>query len=225
MTHDPSAVREMYRQRIEQYLAFIGFFRSCRGLQALLERSGLLQPNMKVLDAGCGAGLATFALLDALSVRGIAPGCVDAFDLTPAMLARFRDELASRDVGVPVVLREADILDDGALPTNWTGYDLVISTSMMEYLPRERLAPALASLRRRMAPDGKLLLMITRRSIEAKLLVEWAWRAHRYAAGELREAFANAGYTRANLVRFPLRYGWLNRANHVVIASAPAACA
>lgn len=66
---------------------------------------------MKVLDAGCGFGTATFALLDALRAQNIAPGPIDAFDLTPAMLARFRDALATRADSPQVELREAEIRD------------------------------------------------------------------------------------------------------------------
>lgn len=219
MTPTPSAVKALYRKRIGFYRAFIGFFRSRRGLQCLLERSGLLRPDMRVLDAGCGFGTATFALLDALGTRGIAGARVDAFDLTPAMLERFRGERDARGL-VQVRLREADMLDDTALPADWSGYDLVLSTSMLEYLPRDRLPHALAALRARMAPQGRMLIMITRKSLESKVLIEWGWHAERYAADELREIFAQAGFDRLEFMRFPLRYGWLNRANHVVAAQA-----
>ncbi|HET9818547.1 MAG TPA: methyltransferase [Rhodanobacteraceae bacterium] len=225
MAPDPSAVRRLYEQRADRYLAFVRFFRSRRGLQALLERTDLLRPRMQVLDAGCGAGLATFALLDALEARRVEPGTVDAFDLTPAMLARFRGQLAAHGAAVRIALREANILDPAALPDTWTGYDLVVSTSMLEYLPRDRLAPALATLRQRMSPHGRLLLMITRRSPETKVMIEWGWDAERYSAGELRRALVQAGFDHFDFVRFPLRYGWLNRANHVVIATAPTAFA
>ncbi|HEX5487726.1 MAG TPA: class I SAM-dependent methyltransferase [Rhodanobacteraceae bacterium] len=225
MAPDPSGVRRLYEQRADRYLAFVRFFHSRRGLQALLERTDLLRPRMQVLDAGCGAGLATFALLDALEARRVEPGTVDAFDLTPAMLARFRDELAARGLRKRVEMREANILDETALPDTWTGYDLVVSTSMLEYLPRERLAQALTMLRRRMSPQGHLLAMVTRRSPEAKVLIEWGWHAERYSAGELRDRFTQAGFRQLDFVRFPLRHGWLNRANHVVIATPPAAFA
>ncbi len=214
---DSLAVKRLYENRIGLYGAFIGFFRSRRGLQAVLEGSGLLRPGMRVLDAGCGFGTATFALLDAMRVQGMAGAKVDAFDLTPAMLARFREELGTRGDAY-VALREADMLDDAALPATWSGYNLVISASMLEYLPRDRLVHALAALRTRMAPQGKLLVMVTRKSLEARVLIEWGWHAERYSAKELNDAFALAGFAPLRLLRFPLRYGWLNRANHVVVA-------
>jgi SAM-dependent methyltransferase len=217
MTLNQAAIRKLYESRMDRYSAFIGFFRTRRGLQNLLERRDVLHPRMKVLDAGCGFGTATFALLDALQAQGVESAQVDAFDLTPAMLARFRAELDARG-NTHVQLREADMLDAAALPAAWKGYDLVISASMLEYLPKAQLPRALAALRARMAPQGRLLVMITRRSPETKVLIEWGWHAARYSADELRNAFAKAGFDRLQFVRFPLRYGWLNRANHVVVA-------
>jgi len=221
VTLDPPAVKALYERRIDGYASLIRFFRTRQGMQALLRRSGLLQPRMKVLDAGCGFGMATGALLDALAAQGMAGTHVDAFDLTPAMLARFRDELDARG-DAQVVLREANVLDDAALPPDWAGYDLVISMSMLEYLPRDRLPRALATLRARMASQGRMLVMITRKSLESRVLIEWGWHAERYSAGELREAFAQASFGQLRFVRFPLRYGWLNRANYVVVAQAGA---
>jgi SAM-dependent methyltransferase len=216
---NPLAVKQLYERRVGLYSAFIGLFRSRRGLQALLERSDLLRPRTKVLDAGCGFGTATFALLDAMRTQGIGGAQVEAFDLTPGMLSRFSEELATRN-DAHVSLREANMLDEDALPATWCGYDLVLSTSMLEYLPREQLPRALAALRARMAPQGRMLVMITRRSPEAKLLIEWGWHAERYSVDELRHAFAQAGFGEPRFIRFPLRYGWLNRANHVAVAPA-----
>lgn len=214
---NPADIRQLYERRIHLYEAFIGFFRTRRGLQCLLERSDFLRPDMNVLDAGCGFGTATFALLDALKARGMTGVRVDAFDLTMAMLERFRSELDARDIA-QVQLHEADMLDAVALPVDWDDYDLVISTSMLEYLPREQLPCALAALRARMAPRGRMLVMVTRKSLETKILIEWGWHAERYSADELAKAFAQAGFGSLQFLRFPLRYGWLNRANHVVVA-------
>lgn len=213
----PKNIKQLYARRIEQYARFSGFFRTRQGLRWLFERGGLLRPGMRVLDAGCGYGLATFALLDAMHAHNIVHTQVDAFDLTPAMLDRFRGELKARDT-TQVCLHMADALDDAALPPDWSGYDLVISTSMLEYLPRSTLPRVLAAWRARMAPGARVFIMITRRSLESKVLIEWGWHAERYAADELRDIFDVAGFDAVKFVRFPLRYGWLNRANHVIVA-------
>jgi len=53
---------------------------------------------MRILDAGCGTGITTLALLSALESRGVPAGAIDAFDLTPAMLERFRATLANSGI-------------------------------------------------------------------------------------------------------------------------------
>jgi hypothetical protein len=54
------AIQTLYSERLSAYGAFISFFRSRDAIRALLERSGLLRPNFRVLDAGAGFGTATF---------------------------------------------------------------------------------------------------------------------------------------------------------------------
>jgi SAM-dependent methyltransferase len=197
-----------------------GFFRTENAIGAVLLRADVIRPNMRVLDAGCGFGLATFALLDAL--RKLHAPCkrINAFDLTPAMLARFRERLARRP-DVPVEMREADVMDLGTLPPSWTGYDLVISTSMLEYLPRRDLPRALMAVRARMAARGTIVVMITRRSLESKVIVQKPWHAEPYSRSELVTLFADAGFESPRFIRFPLRYGWMNRANYVIAAKRP----
>ena len=56
-----SAVQELYTKRIDRYSSFIATFQSRHGMQALLRRSHLLRPGLRVLDAGCGFGTVTFA--------------------------------------------------------------------------------------------------------------------------------------------------------------------
>jgi SAM-dependent methyltransferase len=220
MTLEPSAVEQMYSRRADSYRAFVGFFRSRSGLRAVLARIGAARPGLRVLDAGCGFGLASFALCDLLRERGLDYERIDAFDLTPAMLARFQRAIDAH--GMPrVTLHRADVLEEAGLPAGWQGYDLVLCASMLEYLPERELVRALRLLRARMAPGARIVAMITRRSWETKLLIDWLWHAQRYGRRTLVGAFVAAGFGTPRFVRFPWRYGWLNRANHVVLAENP----
>ena len=87
-----------------------------------------------------------------------------AFDLTPAMLEHFRASLARRGIE-GVATARADVLALESLPRDWTGYDLVVTASMLEYVPRGRFAEALAGLRARLREGGRLVLFITRRQL------------------------------------------------------------
>lgn len=219
MPLDPSAVRELYTAGIDRYGSFIGAFQSREGVQALLENSPLLAGGLRVLDAGCGFGMATFAFIGALRKKGLDYASIDAFDLTPAMLRRFERILAERGIA-RVQLRQADVLALDTLPAAWTNYDLILSTSMLEYLPKPDLVRGLAALHARLAPHGHALIMITRKTPETKVLIEWWWRAQRYTKAELLSALERAGFRDPVFRRFPWRYFWLNRGSYVVEARA-----
>ena len=122
---------------------------------------------------------------------------------------RFRMRLIQGDIS-NVELREADVLELERLPPSWTDYDLIVSVAMLEYIPRENLAAALAALRRRLAPHGKLLLFITRKNWITKLLIEKWWKANSFNRTELHEAFIVGGFKNVVFRRFPYTYFWQN---------------
>ena len=120
--------------------------------------------------------MATFALLKALRERNLDYKSIDAFDLTPAMLRRFQETVEARGIA-RVQLRQGDVLALEHLPLSWTNYDLILSASMLEYLPREGLARALVGLHSRLAPSGHMVVVITRKTPETKVLIEWLHRS------------------------------------------------
>jgi len=218
MSHT-TGVQRLYTEKLSAYRRFISFFRSQGAIRALLETSGILGPKLRALDAGAGFGTATFALLDALRHRGIEPEAIEAFDLTPAMLVWFQRELDSRGVK-QVRFKQANVLElDKQLPSSWSNYDLIISTSMLEYVAKPDLSQALSVLGARLAPHGTLLVVMTRKNWITRVLIEWWWQAVRYSREELQEAFAIAGFDNLAFGRFPPRYGWHNLSNHVVMAA------
>ena len=210
-------VEKLYTTRLNTYRAFISFFRVRNGIQALLESSEFLRPGLRALDAGAGFGTVTFALLDALRRQGKEPQAIDAFDLTSAMLERFRAELDARGVTL-VRLKQANVLAIAQFPPSWSDYDLIVCASMLEYLARGDLSRALSGLRRKLAQNGRFLAVVTRRNWITKILIDWWWHAARYTGQELRYAFAAAGFHEPTFIKFPLRYFWLNISNHVVVA-------
>lgn len=198
----------------DRFIQFVGYE---RGLRTFFEQSSLLQSGFRVLDAGCGTGAVTFALHDALGRRGIAPAALDAFDLTPAMLHRFHDKFESRGIQM-ITTTQADVLQLEKLPHGWTDYDLIVSASMLEYIPRERLAEALAALRGRLADSGYLLVFITKRNWFTRPLVGWWWRSNLYDKAELVDAFKQAGFHQAEFRAFPPAASHLATWGHVIEA-------
>jgi SAM-dependent methyltransferase len=172
---------------------------------------------LRVLEAGCGTGALTFAVLTAAAHRGSPLATLDAFDLTPVMLDRLRTELGRRAIGV-VRLVEADVLRLHALPPTWRDYDLVASASMLEYVPRARFVEALAGLRARLRPGGAFVLFMTRRNPLTRILIGRWWASNLYTRRELAAAFRAAGFGAVRFPGFPPA-GWhLAPWGHVVAA-------
>jgi len=207
----------LYTKRNRSYLHFIGLAAYPQGIRAYFRRSPLLRSHLHILDAGCGTGVATLALREALLSRGFQPGILRGFDLTPKMLEDFQEVLQTRAID-GVELERADVLQLDTLPAEWNGFDLIISASMMEYLPREQLVDALVGLRSRLNEDGSLLLFITRQNWLMKPLIGRWWDANLYRAAELEEVFCLAGFSKVAFGRFPFPYKHLSLWGHIIEA-------
>jgi ubiquinone/menaquinone biosynthesis C-methylase UbiE len=153
MSSSDSPVRKFFTHKAAAYARFIEFVRYPQGLRAFLSRSPLLRSGLAVLAAGCGTGALTLALRSALTDKRLEPRSFHGFDLTPAMLEQLRARLQA-DAIHDIELRQADVLQLDALPSSWSDYDLIVSASMLEYVPRDRLVCALSGLRARLNPGG-----------------------------------------------------------------------
>ena len=214
LTQDP--VR-LFTERGQSYSRFIHSSGYPQGLRSYFMDSPLLRSGIRVLDAGCGTGVVTLALRAALLDRGYTPGPIQAFDLTPAMLDQFRDSLRIQTIaGVELV--QANVLQLNALPEGWNNYDLIVSASMMEYLPRDQFVSALGSLRAILNKEGSLLLFITRKNwIMRRLIGNW-WQSNIYTAAELKISFSRAGFSSVVFRRFPILYSYLDLWGYIVEA-------
>ena len=209
--------RRLFTERPDVYARFIRAMRYPQGLRAFWCASPLLRSGMRVLEAGCGTGALTFGVWEAAERRGIRLDAYDAFDLTPAMLDRLRASLRRRHV-VGIRLAEANVLQLDALPADWRDYDLVVSASMLEYVPRDQFADALPGLRARLQEGGRLVLFVTRRNPLTRVLIGRWWQSNLYTAPELTEAFSAAGLSRVRFPGFPSAARYLAVWGHVVEA-------
>ena len=133
------------------------------------------------------------------------------------MLERFEETLGTQKITI-VEARQANVVNTEALPKGWTNYDLIVSASMLEYVPRERLSDALAALRRRLADRGRVVVCITKRNWLTRLMIGWWWRSHVYSKGELLREFERAGFSHVTFKAFPLPVRHLAVWGHVIEA-------
>jgi SAM-dependent methyltransferase len=213
-TSDPA---RLFAERARSYVRFVRCVGYPQGLRAYFLGSPLLRSGLRVLDAGCGTGIVTLALREALRRRSFHPGPLQSFDLTPTMIERFRQTLRTQGTeGVDIL--QADVLHLETLPSSWTDYDLIVSASMLEYLPRDRLVDALAGLHGLLNHTGSFVLFITRRNWLMRPLIGRWWESNLYKAGELDEAFRRAGFSTITFRRFPPSFRHLALWGHIVEA-------
>jgi cyclopropane fatty-acyl-phospholipid synthase-like methyltransferase len=212
-----ASARNLYTERVGSYHRFVSVIGYAQALRAAFRSFEPLRSDLKVLDAGCGGGLVTLVLREALADRGLRPGVMHGFDLTPAMLSRFHDVLEKRGT-TGVELREADVLCLDTLPASWQGYDLIVSSGMLEYIPRNELPAALRALRLRLGDQGVLVFFISRRNWMMRALIQLWWHAHLYSREELAEVLRQAGFSSVRFHRFPVRHAHLGLWGHFVEA-------
>jgi cyclopropane fatty-acyl-phospholipid synthase-like methyltransferase len=210
-------VVQLFTARRGTYDRFIETVRYPQGLRSYFYRSLLLRAGMRILDAGCGTGVVTIALHEALANKGIRSATLHAFDLTPAMLDRFHQKLRERGIS-KIDTAQADVLQLENLPQDWTEYDLIVSASMLEYIPPQRLPEALRALRDRLADGGRLLVFMTKSNWLTRPLVGWWWQSNVYDKNDLLTAFQKAGFTQVRFRSFPLVASHLATWGHIVEA-------
>jgi ubiquinone/menaquinone biosynthesis C-methylase UbiE len=104
-------------------------------------------PGARVLDAGCGTGTLTLALLRNLKV----PVKLTALDLSASSMATARKYVDKKQSNQPVRFAQGNVL---ALPFADDAFDLVLTSGVLEYVP---LDEGLSELARVIAPGGHLL--------------------------------------------------------------------
>lgn len=115
----------------------------------------------KILDAGCGTGLLTLALLRAVRF----PVTITALDLSSSSIAEARKAVrGSRGRKRDVKFAQANLL---SLPFPDESLDLVVTSGALEYVP---LSDGLSELARVIAPGGHLLHLPCRPSVASKVL-------------------------------------------------------
>jgi cyclopropane fatty-acyl-phospholipid synthase-like methyltransferase len=140
-----------------------------------------------------------------------------AFDLTPAMLDQLRATVQARGIAA-IELAQADVLALQSLPVGWRDFDLIVTASMLEYVPRDQFVAAISGLRALLNDGGSLLLFVTRDNWLMRPLIGRWWRSNLYSARQLTEAFASAGFSAVAFRRFPPLYRYLESWGHVIEA-------
>jgi ubiquinone/menaquinone biosynthesis C-methylase UbiE len=147
---------------------FNGYSRSLE--KYLEEHLPPLPAQARVLDAGCGTGLLTLALLKVLDQ----PLRITAIDLSSSSLATARRAVAENSGRTQSVrFAQANLLQ---LPFADDSFDLIMTSGVLEYVP---LSDGFMELARVIRPGGYMIHLPVRPSPASKLLeVMFRFKAH-----------------------------------------------
>ncbi len=188
------SVQQLYAQRASFYdRLFIDFLGWGKELETFFRQSDYLHPSTKILDAGCGTGIITRVLYQLAKDKGYQDIIFHAFDLTEQMLFVFQQWIAVHEA-TTIELLQADVLELETLPPHWDGYDTIVSSTMLEYLPREKLLAAMDNLKHLLKSEGTLLIFMTRRNLLTRWLAGKWWKTQVYEENELHSLLHQLGF-------------------------------
>ena len=165
----PVSIYDRFTSLYDLMFRFNGYGRSME--HYLRENLPPLPTGARILDAGCGTGLLTLALLRVLR----RPASITAVDLSARSLQTARRAVRKLEQAArhTVAFVQADAL---ALPFAGESFDLVVTSGVLEYLP---LREGLGEIARVVAPGGHLVFLPVRPSPATLLLeVMFRFKAH-----------------------------------------------
>jgi ubiquinone/menaquinone biosynthesis C-methylase UbiE len=166
---DPVSIYDRFTNLYDLMFRVNGYGRSFE--RYLREISLPLPAGARVLDAGCGTGLLTLALLRVLE----RPAEIASIDLSLRSLQTARKAVRKLNAGPRrrVSFAQSNAL---ALPFADETFNLVLTSGVLEYLP---LREGLGELSRVLAPGGHLIFVPVRPSPLTRVLeVMFRFKAH-----------------------------------------------
>lgn len=149
---------------------------------------------INVLDAGCGTGMYSLAIL-----KQFPNARIRAFDLNEDMIGAFRSKLEKRkELGSKINLFVASVTEP--LPDLNGGFDLVVTAGVLEYVD---MREAVRNLSEHLIAGGYFLNVSVKDNVFGKLVGRF-YDLEPYSADEKVTAFADNSFALVKVMQFPL---------------------
>lgn len=188
-------VQDLYTKRALSYESlYVKRLGWGKELNTFFTNSAYLQSSLKILDAGCGTGVITRTLNKVAIEKGYEDIVFHAFDLNQGMLDIFQMKITEEKGLQNVELQQADVLKLDSLRASWGEYDLIISSALLEYIPKEQVNNALVNLKKLLKDDGKMLFFITRRNLVTNLMGKLWWKTNLFEDDKFQRTLRDVGF-------------------------------
>ncbi|HIG95454.1 TPA: class I SAM-dependent methyltransferase [Candidatus Woesearchaeota archaeon] len=212
-------IEQLYTKKTSFYHHFfIDALGYGKGLEKFFENYSYLKENIKILDAGCGTGIIIRILTEIAKKKKLDGIKYYGFDLTQAMLDLFKKWI-SKGNDKNITFKKADVLLlDEQLPKDWQNYDLIVSSAMLEYIPKDKIRQAIRNLGSLLKKDGTILIFITKRNLIMRLLIKMWWKANMYEKDEIKQVLIDSGFRKIIFKNFLFPYWHLNHWGFIIEA-------
>ena len=146
----------------------------------------------KVIELGAGTGNVTKMIQQYTDVEQV---CVD---FSEKMLSILKEWIIQKNLTIQTIcmdVKDISVLDEK--------FDMVISCGMIEYVDFRNLAKELRLI---LKPNGKLLLLISRRSLLNFFVVKLYWKGNIYSETEIREILETEHYKNIEICELSNKY-------------------
>ncbi len=189
-------VSDLFSKRAQVYdSVFIRFLKWESILSDFFNRNNYMESGMKILDAGCGTGSVTKVLYNLSQSQRLEGIEIHAFDLSAAMLNALKEWINRADID-NIKLLKADVLKpEDSFTSNWNGYDIIVCSTMLEYIQPDLIPAAIKNLINLIKQNGRILFFITKRNFITKILAKRWWKANVYYPTEVIKFIQESGIT------------------------------
>lgn len=182
------------------YLAMIDLIGHRRSIKQFFRTKNILHSGMSIVDAGCGSGVLTQKLFDLARVQQLRDITFYGFDITQAMLDRFTQWIKTKQA-TNITIAKLNVLQPPP-KDRIASADLLVSSGMLEYLPKKSFVDGLNHLRLYLKPNGKMFIFISKKSWMNHLIIQGIWQANLYNKNELETTLRISKLTLISITSF-----------------------
>lgn len=146
---------------------------------------------IQILDAGCGTGFYSLALLKRFPNSQIV-----AFDLNREMIEKFKEKINKKGIGKRIDVFRADMCKP--LPLNTEEFDLIVTAGVLEYV---RIEQAVSNLRSYLKAGGYWINSPIKTNLFGKIVGKM-YKLKPYSRRKNIEVFGNNDFSLVEIAEF-----------------------